>query len=203
MGRKREPRCKKCRRLGESVCGSAKCALTRRQYIPGVHGPKSRPRHSEYGTQLREKQKVKYLYGLMEKQFRNYYKSAIRKQGNTGEELMRMLEMRLDNAVYRAGYATTRRQARQLVSHGHFLVNGRRCDIPSRQLKVGDKIELREKSRKSDFFIQHEQETKMHEAPSWLHVDRGTHTITVQDKPIQEHFEQNIAVNLIIEFYSR
>ncbi|MFH1426644.1 MAG: 30S ribosomal protein S4 [Candidatus Kerfeldbacteria bacterium] len=203
MGRNLEPKCKKCRRIGESVCGSAKCAVTRRSYIPGMHGPKYRPRVSEFGMQLREKQKAKYTYGVMERQFRGYYEKANKKAGNTGDILMQLLELRLDNVIYRAGYASTRRQSRQLVSHGHFLVNGRRCDIPSRHMKVGDVIELRTKSQGSEYFEQNKLEMKMHEPPKWLHVDKAANTVKVQALPAVDEVERNIAVNLIVEFYSR
>lgn len=201
MGRNLRPTCKSCRRIGETVCGKAKCALTRRPFIPGQHGPKQgTPRLTEYGTQLREKQKAKALYGLMEKQFSNYFKAALQAQGNTSETFVKLLEQRLDNVVYRAGFAETRRQARQMVTHGHFMVNGRRCDIPSRQVTTGDVIELREKSKKSPLYTEKKLEDSN---AAWLKVESGSWKITVQSTPTKEDFEQSVAMNLIIEFYSR
>lgn len=202
MGRYIGPRCKKCRRLGESVCGTQKCALTRRNTPPGMHGAQYK-RPSEYGLQLREKQKARALYGIQEKQFRNYYTAASKKQGNTSDTLIQLLESRLDNVVYRAGFAQTRRQARQLVSHGHFLVNGRRCDVPSMRVTVGDQIELRDKSKASPFFKETTPEMKSHVPPQWLTVDQKSTKVTVATLPGKEDFEQQIAINLIVEFYSR
>ncbi len=203
MARYTGPKCKRCRRLGESVCGKEKCAILRRSFIPGQHGPNSRPRLSEYGTQLREKQKMRYMYGVLEKQFRGYYKQATNAAGNTGEILQRLLEQRLDNVVYRSGYGSTRAQARQLVTHGHFLVNGRRCDIPSFQVSVNDVITIREKSRKSSFFTENEKALQAHQVPKWLKVDRTKSEIITVSLPDKEDFEQNIAINLIVEYYSR
>ncbi|PIW37458.1 MAG: 30S ribosomal protein S4 [Candidatus Kerfeldbacteria bacterium CG15_BIG_FIL_POST_REV_8_21_14_020_45_12] len=203
MGRYTGPKCKPCRRIGESVCGTQKCAVLRRSFIPGQHGPTSRPRLSEYGTQLREKQKARHLYGVLERQFRNYYEQASRAAGNTGELLLQLLERRLDNAVYRAGFAETRRQARQMVGHGHFNVNGRRVDIPSYKVSIGDVIVLRDKSQKSALFNDSEKDRKTHQAPKWLKVDMTKSTVEVTSLPNQEDFEQNIAINLIVEYYSR
>ena len=203
MGRQIGPRCKKCRRIGESVCGSQKCAIIKRNFPPGLHGANQFRRLSEFGLQLREKQKVKLIYGVQEKQFRNYYDKASSKHGNTGEELMLQLETRLDNAVFRAGFAETRRQARQLVTHGHFMVDGRRCDIPSRSLRIGEKIELREKSKKGKFYEEHAPYFKTYEAPKWLEVDKAKMSFAVAALPGKEDIQQNIAINLIVEFYSR
>lgn len=202
MGRYLGPKCKKCRRIGESVCGTAKCALLRRSAPPGIHGAQ-RHRVSEYGLQLREKQKAKALFGILEKQFRNYYLKASARTGNTGELFLRLLEQRLDNVVYRAGFASTRRQARQLVSHGHFTVNGKRCDIPSRQVEGGDVIELREKSKKGAYIQSQVDAMKNHHAPKWLLVDNAQFKITVQSAPDMIDMELGIAINLIVEYYSR
>lgn len=204
MARNLGPSCKVCRRLAESVCGKAKCAIIKRNYPPGQAGVRNpRPRLSQYAIQLREKQKAKAIYGLLERQFRNYYEQASKSKGNSGEMLLRLLETRLDNTVYRAGFAATRRQARQLVSHGHFEVNGRRCDIPSAHVRPGDVITLREKSQKGTYMNDRVPQMKMYEAPSWLQLDKKEMTVTVYQQPAQEHFEQNITVNLIIEYYSR
>lgn len=200
MGRNLSPKWKRYRRLGLPVPGGKNT----RDYPPGQHGPRqTRQRLSDYGLQLREKQRVKLLYGLMERQMRKYYQQASDAAGNTGAVIMSLLENRLDNAVYRAGYALTREQARQFVTHGHFLVNGRRCDIPSRQLRVGDKLELREKSKKSSVFADIKTEHKLHAAPAWLKVNQDADVIEVQAVPGAEDFEKNIAINLIVEFYSR
>ncbi len=202
MARNLRPTCKTCRRIGESVCGKQKCAVIRRPFIPGQHGPKqgNRARLTEYGIQLREKQKAKALYGILEKQFSNYFKKASEASGNTASKFVELVETRLDNAVYRAGFADTRRQARQMVTHGHFLVNGRRCDIPSRAVRIGDVLELRPKSKTSNLFT--ERQVPETVAP-WLSVDRSNWKATVTALPAQEDFEQSVAMNLIIEFYSR
>ncbi|MBI2415080.1 MAG: 30S ribosomal protein S4 [Candidatus Kerfeldbacteria bacterium] len=203
MARNLKPRCKQCRRIGESICGSAKCALIRRNYAPGQHGLKRKPRLTEFGLQLREKQKAKIIYGILERQFRNYYRAASKQVGNTSEQLMQFLEGRLDNVVYRAGLAATRRQARQLVSHAHLLVNGVRCNIPSRQIKVGDIVTIRTQSSASKYFTDLANTIKMHQAPAWLEVDKTKYSIIVQNLPTAADAEQNIAVNLIVEYYSR
>lgn len=203
MARNLKPACKQCRRIGESVCGKQKCALTRRNSAPGMHGAQRRARLTEYGTQLREKQKAKAIFGVMEKQFRNYFETASSKHGNTTEMLLQLLEQRLDNVVYRAGFAETRRQARQLVAHGHFIVNGHRCDIPSRQIHTGDVIELRDKSKKGSYMNAQLAAWKNKQAPKWMQVDQNAFKITIQSAPSQEDMEQSIAVNLIVEFYSR
>lgn len=203
MARNLKPKCKLCRRLGESVCGTAKCALTRRAYAPGQHGLKRKPRLTEFGTQLREKQKAKALYGVLEKQFRNYYLKASKKVGNTSEYLLQLLETRLDNVAYRAGFAQTRRQARQLVSHGHILVNGKKCNVPSRQVATSDVISLKPALSKSKYLEQIDTNLKMHDAPHWLQVDKARHTAQVLAMPTAQDAEKSIAVNMIVEYYSR
>ncbi len=195
--------CKTCRRIGESVCGKQKCALVRRPTAPGRPAGARPPRLTEYGIQLREKQKAKALFGVMEKQFRHYYEAASNKHGNTGQELLQLLEARLDNAVYRAGYAETRSQARQMVSHGHFTLNGRRVDIPSIEVKPGDVFEIREKSKKSPLFADLAKTLASHNVPKWLSIDKSTFVTSVQGTPDSEDVEQQITVNLIVEFYSR
>lgn len=192
-----------CRRLGESVCGSAKCALTRRNYAPGQHGLMRRERLTEFGTQLREKQKAKALYGVLERQFRNYYRQASRTIGNTAELLLQFLESRLDNVVFRAGFAQTRRQARQLVSHGHILVNAKKCTIPSRLLKQGDVVEVQKKFQKSKYVEELLTTLKMYEVPHWLQVDKTRYTALVLSLPTTSDAEQSIAVSMIVEYYSR
>lgn len=203
MARNTKPKCKQCRRIGESVCGTAKCALTRRNYPPGQNSTKRKARITEYGLQLREKQKAKSLYGLLERQFRKYYDTAARKTGNTGEILMSFLEKRFDNIVYRSGFGQTRRQARQLVTHAHFLVNGRPCNIPSRQLKAGDIITVKTSHAQKKYFTELQTTMKMHEAPAWLEVQKDQFTITLLSEPKIVDAEQSVAVNLIVEYYSR
>jgi small subunit ribosomal protein S4 len=203
MARNLKARCKACRRLGESVCGSAHCALIKRNYAPGQHGLKRKGRLSQYGMQLREKQKAKALYGILERQFANYYAEASRKVGNTAEQLMQLLECRLDNVVYRAGFGATRRQARQLVTHGHVMVNGRKCNIPSRQVKVGDVVAFKEAMQKSKFAENLGSSLKMHESPHWLQVDKSKFTAQVLSLPTAKDAEGSVAVNMIVEFYSR
>lgn len=199
MGRNLQPKWKRYRRLGVPVPGKS----TARPYPPGPHGNKRRQRLTEYGLQLREKQKAKLFYGLMEKQFRKYFAKASNKGGNTGEVLMQLLETRLDNLVYRAGFANTREQARQLVTHGHFVVNGVSCNIPSREMKEGDVVTVREKSQKSGYFTQLSGNMQMHEAPAWLSVNKDSFEVKVAGMPAIEDAEQDIAVNMIVEFYSR
>lgn len=203
MARNLKAKCKLCRRLGESVCGTAKCALTRRAYAPGQHGLKRKPRLTEFGSQLREKQKAKALYGILEKQFRNYYLKASKKIGNTSEYLLQLLETRLDNVVYRAGFAQTRRQARQLVSHGHVLVNEKKCNVPSRQVSTSDVISLKPSLSKSKYVEQIDTHLKMHDAPQWLNVEKARRTAQVLAMPTAQDAEKSIAVNMIVEYYSR
>ena len=199
MARNIGPKWKRYRRLGLPVPGGK----SNRNYPPGQHGNKRKPRLTEYGLQLREKQKAKLIYGILERQFRSYYEVARKKTGNTGDILMTLLENRFDNIVYRAGFAKTREQARQLVTHGHFNVNGRKCNIPSRQLKSGDEVTLRDKSKGNSLFAQLATDMKMYEAPAWLTVNKDTYTIKVVALPTKEDIEQIITVNLIVEFYSR
>lgn len=203
MARNLKPACKQCRRIGESVCGKAKCAITKRNYPPGQHGLKNKRRLTEYGLQLREKQKAKLLYGILERQFAKYYVTATRQEGNTGDLLLRLLENRFDNVIYRSGYATTRRQARQLVTHGHFQINGVNCNVPSRVVKVGDVITIKPSSQKSEYFKEVPNAMKMHDVPGWLEVSADTLTAKVQAIPTPADAEQSIAVNLIVEYYSR
>lgn len=179
--------------------------MQRRPFAPGVHGsPKARrPRPSVFGTQLREKQKAKRIYGIMERQFRVYIKKATSMRGNTGEHLSRMLEMRLDNAVFRLGFAKTRPQARQLVSHALISVNGKKVNIPSYQVQIDDVIAIRENKRGKGVFNDLEERAKNHKAPSWLHVDIKEKTGKVVSQPEGEDLKEVYDPKLIIEFYSR
>lgn len=205
MARDRESRCKKCRRLNVKLflkgerCYLDKCSLERRKsgYFT------SRKRSSQYGLQLREKQRVRWEYGIMETQFRKYYRMAERSPYITGEEFLRLLERRLDNVIYRLGFSFSRYQARQLVNHGHFLVNNRAVDIPSFLLKEGDVIEFKKKSRRSPLVKQILEVSQKRTIPEWLEVDRRSMKGIVKRFPSKEELNQEIDVSLIVEYYSR
>lgn len=205
MARKLGPKIRYSRRYGQPLFFTAKEAkiLTRRGYPPGQHGPSASSRLSQYGVQLREKQKAKLMYGVLERQFRKYYEEAYSQTGDTGEHLLEFLERRLDNAVYRAGFATTRAQARQLVSHGHIHVNGRLVDVPSFRVKIGEKISIRPNSRAKSYFATAAKAMENHEAPVWLAVDKAEMTATVLADPQKANLELNLDPQLIVEFYSR
>jgi len=192
-----------CRREGVSLCGREKCAFKRRPYPPGAHGPTTRTRVTEYGRQLREKQKAKRFYGVSERQFRNYFEKAITQKGETGENLVRLLETRLDNAVYRAGLAKSRAAARQVVSHAHVDVNGQKVDIPSFHVKAGDVIRVRENKRNKSLWKAIEESLKNFEAPSWIVVDSKSLEAKVTSTPVDKDLQQPFDSTLIVEFYSR
>jgi len=198
MARYRGPKGKIARRFKEPIFGPSK-VLDRRKYGPGQHG-RGRKKISDYGVQLSEKQKAKYIYGLLEKQFRNTFKKASRKKGVTGEVFLQMLEARLDNTVFRMGLAPTRRAARQLVNHRHFLVNGKRADIPSMILKPGDVVTVREKSKNLDIISQSLGRASRF---SWLEVNPETLSGTFLNYPDREDIPENIKENLIVELYSK
>ncbi|MGB3976097.1 MAG: 30S ribosomal protein S4 [bacterium] len=206
MARYTESACRLCRREGEKLflkgsrCFSDKCGFDRRSYAPGQHGQK-RVRVTNYGIQLREKQKVKRMYGLMEKQFRLLFVKAERMKGVTGHNFMKLLELRLDNVVYRAGFAKSRKQARQLVSHGHILVNGRRLDIPSCLIEVGDIIEIKEKSRGIVPILEAVESAP--EIPEWISVDRENLRAELLAEPARESITHPIQEQLIVEFFSK
>lgn len=183
-------------------CYSDKCAIDRRPYAPGQHG-KSRREFSEYGNQLREKQKVKRIYGVLERQFRNYFKKAERKKGITGENLLILLERRLDNAVYRLGFANSRNEARQLVRHSHFLVNGKRVNIPSYPIKPGDAIQLRDKSRNISGISEALESVARRGIPQWLELDKANLRGTIKNLPSREDVTMPIEEQLIVELYSK
>lgn len=207
MARYTGPVCRLCRREGMKLylkgdrCYSDKCAIDRRSYVPGQHG-QGRKKVSGYGIQLREKQKAKRYYGVMESQFRKYFNMAERMKGVTGENLLSILESRLDNLVYRIGLAESRKEARQLVRHGHFLVNGKKVDIPSYLVKVGDVVEVKESSRNSEKFKQL-VENNQRVAPDWLEVDMEKMRARVVGVPKKEHIDIPIEEHLIVELYSR
>lgn len=208
MARYTSAQCRLCRREGMKLflkgerCLTSKCALERRAYPPGQHG-QGRTKRSDYGLQLREKQKVRRMYGVLEKQFRLYYQRAARMRGVTGENLLQLLERRLDNAVYRLGMATSRKDARQLVSHGHLLINGRRVDIPSIQVKEGDVIEVRERSKKLTRIEGSLELKAAGEMPAWLELDRSAMKATVKALPTRDDIQLPIQESLIVELYSK
>ena len=196
---------KMSRREGYALHPKAHKALVKRTNMPGqAPNYRSRTKASQYSLQLREKQKVKRLYGLLEKQFSNLMKEASRKQGQAGENLLQFLEQRADNAVYRAGFAPSRRAARQLVTHGHFMLNGKRFDIPSIRMKAGDKLTLREHSVKSGYFTQLDDISPApSETPGWIKVDRKKISVEITGLPARTDAEPDINEQLIVEYYSR
>lgn len=207
MARYTGPVCRLCRREGMKLylkgdkCFSDKCPVARRSYAPGQHG-QSRKKPTEYGLQLREKQKVKRFYGISESQMRKYFAMADKMKGITGENLLRLLELRLDNVVYRMGFASSRAEARQLVTHGHFLVNGAKVDIPSVQLKVGDKIEVKEKSRSSEKFKEL-IENHSGNTVKWVDVDLDQLRGSIVSEPTREDIDIPVEEHLIVELYSK
>ena len=208
MARYIGPVCKLCRREGMKLflkgdrCYSDKCSFDRRPYPPGQHG-QARVKFSEYGLRLREKQKVRRIYGMLERQFQKYFSGADRMKGVTGENLLSLLERRLDNAVYRLGFAATRSEARQLVLHGHVHVNGKRVNVPSYLIKVGDKIAIREKSRTIPRVKESVEGAERRGQISWLELDKPNFTGTVKTLPVREEITLPITEQLIVEFYSR
>jgi len=201
--------CKLCRREGFKLylkgerCYTDKCALARRPYAPGQHGQQAK-KPTQYGLQLRAKQALKRIYGILERQFRRYFEEASRREGNTGENLMRILETRLDNVVYQMGYAVNRRTARQLVRHGHFLVNGKKVDIPSYRVRPGDVIEVKEKSRSILPIKQGiELAQKSNRRLDWIEVDYNAFKGTFLRLPTLEEMEVPVDLQAIIELYSK
>ena len=207
MARYTGPVCRLCRRektklfLKGPKCDSMKCPIEKRPYPPGEHG-RGRIRESEYMLQLREKQKAKRIYGVLEKQFRNMFEEADRQAGVTGHNLLRMLEVRLDNVAFRAGWGASRAQSRQLVRHGHVNVNGRRVNIPSYQLRKGDIVELRTSAREF-IVIQHNLDTIDRAVPAWLEKAAEGKSITVRDLPLREHIDLPVRESLIVELYNK
>jgi small subunit ribosomal protein S4 len=192
---------KKSRRLGVDLVGGD-MAFERRPFPPGQHG-RGRTKESEYLLQLREKQKARYTYGILEKQFRRYYHEASRRSGKTGDNLLQLLECRLDNVVYRAGFARTRRHARQLVTHGHFLVNGKKVDIPSFQVTQYDVIDVREKSLEMTPFIVARETFGERIVPAWMQVVEDRMRILVHSLPVRQQIDMPIQEQLIVEYYSK
>lgn len=208
MARYIDANCKLCRREKQKLflkgnrCNTDKCSLEKRNYIPGQHGLSRRMKFSEYGVQLREKQKVKRMYGLVETQFKNYYEKALRQKGVTGANLIKLLERRLDNIVFRLGFAASRKEARQLVLHRHFLVNDKLVNIPSYLVSTGDVISVREKSKQLDVIHKSLRKIKDHQY-SWLEVDKAKLTGTVLQIPEREVIPIQANEQLIVELYSK
>ncbi|MDA8235071.1 MAG: 30S ribosomal protein S4 [Clostridia bacterium] len=208
MARYTGPVCRLCRREGAKLylkgdrCYTGKCAIDKRAYAPGQHG-QGRKKVSEYGIQLREKQKAKRIYGILEKQFRTYFEKADRQQGITGENLLRLLERRLDNVVFRLGYGSSRTEARQLVRHGHFTVNGRKVNIPSYLVKVGEVIGIAEGSQDSPKIKELVERAANKTIPGWLDLDANANTAKIVAVPSREDIDVPIQEHLIVELYSR
>ncbi|MBC8274822.1 MAG: 30S ribosomal protein S4 [Chloroflexi bacterium] len=210
MGRYTKANCRLCRRVGDKLmlkgdrCSTSKCAVERRDVPPGYTGiRKRRAKKSDRGLQLQEKQKARYSYGLLERQFRKFFAEAERLPGITGENLLILLERRLDNAVYRLGFASSRSQARQLVCHGHFLLNGRKTDIPSCLVKPGDAIAWRETSTKSEYYKLLVQEIEGRNVPGWLALDKEKLAGRIVNLPTAEDIEVKFDEKAIVEYYSR
>ncbi len=208
MARYNDAVCRLCRRNGEKLflkgerCFSPKCAMERRPTPPGQRSSRRR-KVSDRGLQLREKQKARQTYGLLERQFRRVFKEAVRRSGATGENLLQMLEMRLDNAVYRAGLAESRAQARQVVRHGHITLNGHKADIPSIELTQGDKIGWSDRGKRSKFFEMVKQWQGARPVPGWIHVDPASLEGEITGAPARNEIDARFDENLIIEYYSR
>ena len=209
MARYTGPVCKLCRREGMKLflkgdrCLTPKCAISRRNAPPGPRPQRRPPRPSEYATQLREKQKARRTYGVLERQFRRHFAEANRRTGNTGENLLQVLESRLDNVVYRLGLAASRPAARQIVNHGHIMVNGRRCDIPSRLLRPSDMVTVRPKSRSLGLFEDVVAGAPPRQPPEWLAFDAATLEARIETLPARGEIDVQISEQLIVEFYSR
>jgi len=184
-------------------CYTDKCGYERRAYAPGQHGQNRRRKSSDYGEQLREKQKVKRMYGIAERQFRGYYYRAVRMKGVTGENLLQLLERRLDNVVYRMGFASDHAEARQLVRHGHFLVNGKRVDIPSYLVRAGDNVVLRERSKKIARLAENLNAVERRGVPQWLEQDKDNFRGRIKALPAREDLKTEIREQLIVELYSK
>lgn len=205
-------KCRLCRRAKEKLflkgdrCGTPKCAMVRRAYPPGVHGAKGKKALSEFGQQLLMKQKIKRIYNVFERQFKKYFKEVQNKPGVTGDLLLQKLEMRLDNAVYRAGLAASRRQARQIVMHSHFFVNGKRVNIPSYEVKAGDLVEVKQNKINKGYFLKTAEILKGKKGmklPSWFEVNTEKMSILIKSKPAKEDLNIDVDAQMVVEYYSR
>lgn len=206
MARYVGPKCRLCRREGIKLflkgnrCFTAKCAIEVRNYPPGMHQAR---KLTEYGEQLREKQKLRRMYGLMEQQFRNYYRKAVEKKGVTGEQMLQMIETRIDNVAYLLGFAPSRDAARQLVRHGHLAVNGRKINIPSFNVKAGDKINVAPRDKSKKMVTEAFKVTESRPVPGWLSIDRKTLKAEVVKMPIRQDIQVPVDENMIVELYSK
>jgi len=204
----REAVCKKCRRAGEKLflrgerCFTPKCAMVKKPYPPGVHGKKRRKALSEYGLQLAEKQKLRKIYNIGESQLKKYYRIASRAKGIATDMLLSQLETRIDNVIFRLGFAESRAKARQIVSHGHILLNDKKITIPSIQVKKGDVIKIKKKSIQKPLFSELATKLKKYNPPSWLVLDKENLSATVAAMPTKEDIEKNIDLQMVIEYYS-
>jgi small subunit ribosomal protein S4 len=212
MARYRGPVCKLCRREGEKLflkgdrCFTPKCSFDRRSYPPGSHGRSAlyrRRRESDYSRQLRAKQKARRVYGILERQFRRYYEVSLSRRGLTGLNLLQILESRLDNVVFRLGFANSRAQARQIVTHGHFSVNGRRTDVPSMLVSSGDVVSVRDESRRQSYFKDLAAQAEDKNVPAWLNRDLKALSGTIVRLPERSEIDSNLSEQLIVEYYSR
>ncbi len=209
MAKNLDPKCKQCRRVGEKLmlkgdrCISSKCAMFKRNYPPGAHGPRGKKRLTDYGLQLQEKQKVKKVYNLLEKQFKITFTKAKKQKGDVGENLIKMLEMRLDNVVYRLNFASSRNEAKQLISHGHFTVNDQKINIPSYQTKRGQIIKIKPASKKLKLFTTVEEKLKKANIPGWLYLDSKELSGKVLHAPGVDDVKEKVNTQMVVEFYSR
>ncbi|MBU1684339.1 30S ribosomal protein S4 [Patescibacteria group bacterium] len=212
MAKNLNPKCKQCRRIGEKLilksdrCNSPKCAMVKKNYPPGAHGSKRPGKKSDYALQLTEKQKAKKQYNILEKQFKLTFKRAEKQKGNTGENLLKLLETRFDNVIYCLKFAQSKSQARQLVNHGHFIINNHKVDIPSYQVKTGDIIKIKEQSKKNKNFKQLlEKLSKQNkiDIPSWIYLDPKELTGKILHEPSINEIQTNINSQIIVEYYSK
>jgi len=209
LARYTDSSCRLCRREGLKLflkgdrCYSEKCSFERRGYAPGDHGQSHKKQQSDYGTQLREKQKLKRMYGLLEKQFHRYFEKADRQKGITGTNLLVLLERRLDNMIFRLGFANSRVEARQLISHSHFLINGKAVNIPSYLLKAGDEITIKEGSRKINRILEAMETVARRGVPHWLGLDKDNFKATIKMLPVREDLTMPVQEQLIVELYSK
>jgi len=205
MAKSNVPKGKLVRKFGENIFGNPKYdrLLNKKPYTPGQHGPNRRRRLSNYGVQLREKQKIKAMYGVLERQFRNYFHKAEKMDGETGTNLLQVLECRMDNVIYRLGLASTRAQSRQMVSHAHFLLNNRKCNYPSANIKPGDVIKVREKSKKIDFIIESIKRIKGDIELPWLELDKAKMTGEFLAVPERDEMALTVNEQLVVELYSK
>jgi len=209
MAKNINPKCKRCRRTNTKLmlkgdkCQSVKCPMNKRNYPPGFHGSKRRAKITDYGMQLNEKQKARLQYNLLEKQFKLTFNKAKAKEGNTGDNFLKLLEMRFDNVIFRSGLASSRPQARQLVNHGHFIVNDKRMDIPSYKVKPDDIIKIKANKKNKKFFNNINDSLKGKEFPGWLNIDNNKVEIKVLHQPDSASLKANFNMQMVVEYYSR